>query len=36
MVLIERASSGLPSMDMGMPPSPMAPTLTGPIFLVRI
>ena len=31
MVLIERSSSGRPSMDMGIPPRPMAPTLVPPI-----
>jgi hypothetical protein len=30
-VLIERCSSGLPSMDIGIPPSPIALTATSPI-----
>src|SRR4051794_34937281 len=33
---MERSSSGLPSMDMGIPPSPIAPTSTSPIVLVCI
>src|SRR6266581_3919101 len=36
MVRTDRASSGRPSMDMGMPPSPMALTVTGPMVLVCI
>src|SRR5918992_6071568 len=34
MVAMERASSGRPSMDIGMPPSPMALTFVSP--MVRI
>src|SRR5690242_659664 len=36
MVRIERASSGRPSMDIGMPPRPMALTGTEPILVVRM
>jgi hypothetical protein len=36
MVAIERASSGLPSIDMGMPPSPMAETVMSPMTRVLI
>src|SRR5258706_15824364 len=36
MVRIERASSGRPSMDIGMPPRPMALTETEPILVVRM
>src|SRR5687768_15486522 len=32
MVAMERDSSGLPSIDIGMPPSPMALTLVSPIW----
>ena len=32
MVAMERASSGRPSIDIGMPPSPMALTLASPIW----
>src|SRR6266705_4602003 len=36
MVRTDRASSGRPSMDMGMPPSPMALPVPGPMVLVCI
>src|SRR5260370_13499588 len=36
MVLIERSSSGRPSIDIGMPPRPIALTVACPSFLVRI
>jgi hypothetical protein len=36
MVLMERSSSGRPSIDMGIPPRPIAPTVTPPIVRLRI
>jgi hypothetical protein len=33
---MERASSGRPSIDIGIPPSPMALTATVPIVLLRM
>jgi hypothetical protein len=36
MVLMERASSGRPSIDMGIPPRPIAPTFMPPIVRLRI
>jgi hypothetical protein len=33
---MERSSSGRPSIDMGIPPRPIAPTATPPIVRLRI
>jgi hypothetical protein len=35
-VAMERSSSGRPSIDIGMPPRPMALTVTVPIVLLRM
>ncbi|ADD41037.1 hypothetical protein Snas_1328 [Stackebrandtia nassauensis DSM 44728] len=35
-VAIARASSGLPSMDNGIAPSPISPTARVPMFLSRM
>ena len=36
MVRMDRSSPGRPSIDIGIPPRPMALTVTGPMVLVRI